>query len=396
MTGLAETPIAPGARILCVDDDPAIGGLLARVLGGRYEVVTANSPAAALGTLATSAPFAVVVSDYRMPGSDGVTLLGQVRELSPDTVRILLTGNGDLDIAMDAVNLGQVFRFLAKPCTPDILRSAVAAAVEQHRLVTAERVLLEQTLRGSVKALTDVIALAQPSAFGRATRVRRHATELAERVGVRDRWPIEIAAMLSQVGAGTLQPVTLERYHAGEPLTEAEQAAIASLPATAERLIADIPRLEAVREILRFQDTPYEDTQDRGSELSFGGERIPIGSRILKIALDFDLLELRGLSSADALETMRLRAGCYDPRLLGEFGTQRMGNTAETAAAALLDMRLAQVRLGMVFATDVRAESGVLLIARGQEVGVSLVDRIRHQWDEFASRCVVSMLVPNG
>jgi hypothetical protein len=73
-----------------------------------------------------------------------------------------------------------------------------------------------------------------------------------------------------------------------------------------------------------------------------------------------------------------------------------MGNTAETAAAALLDMRLAQVRLGMVFATDVRAESGVLLIARGQEVGVSLVDRIRHQWDEFASRCVVSMLVPNG
>jgi response regulator RpfG family c-di-GMP phosphodiesterase len=379
--------------VLCVDDDPAIGGLLGRVLGPRFDVVTATSPAAALATIATTAPFAVVVSDYRMPGSDGVTLLGQIRELSPDTVRILLTGNGDLDVAMDAVNRGQVFRFLAKPCTPDILRSAVGAAVEQHRLVTAERVLLEQTLHGSVRALTDVIALTQPHAFGRATRVRRHATELAERAGIRDRWPIEIAAMLSQIGASALPAATLDRHYAGEPLSEAEQAALATLPATAERVIADIPRLEAVREILRFQDTHYEDSLDRGSTTGFGGERIPIGSRILKIALDFDLLELRGLSSADALETMRHRAGWYDPKLLGEFATLRIGTTSGTA---MEEMRLAQVRVGMVFATDVRADSGVLLIARGQEVGVSLIDRIRHQWDEFAAKCLVSMFVPHA
>src|SRR5262249_28318351 len=152
-------------------------------------------------------------------------------------------GNGDMDIAVDAVNRGQIFRFLGKPCTPDTLRAAVTAAAEQHRLITSERVLLEQTLHGSVKALTEVLALAQPDAFGRATRARRYVTELADHLGERNRWPIEIAAMLSQVGATALSSETLDRYYAGEPLNDVEEVVIKNLPGTAERLIAGIPRL---------------------------------------------------------------------------------------------------------------------------------------------------------
>jgi response regulator RpfG family c-di-GMP phosphodiesterase len=392
MTTTDSTSAGSRPRILCVDDDPAIALLLSRVLQTTFDVVTSDTPAAALVQMTTNGPFAVVISDYRMPGTDGVTLLGQLREIAPDTTRILLTGNGDMEIAVDAVNRGQIFRFLEKPCTPETLRAAAAAAAEQHRLITSERVLLEQTLQGSVKALTEVLALAQPEAFGRATRVRRYVGDLAEAVGERDSWPIKIAAMLSQVGATAVSSSTLERYYAGESLTGDEQRAIAELPATAERLIADIPRLESVREILRFQETRFDGSVDgTPTRPGVAGDRIPRGARMLKIALDFDLLEMRGLSIADALKTMRGRTDWYDPQLLSAF-TELSG--VALSNIAMEDIRLSQVRVGMVFAADVRAETGMLLVARGQEVGVSLVERIRHQWEHFAGKCVVSVLVP--
>jgi response regulator RpfG family c-di-GMP phosphodiesterase len=377
--------------VLCVDDDPHVSGLLTRLLSTTFDVVAANSAPTALGQISGGEPFAVVVSDFRMPGTDGVTLLGHVRELSPDTVRIILTGNGDLETAIAAVNRGQIFRFLEKPCTPDVLRTAVAAAADQYRLVTSERVLLEQTLHGSIKALVNVLALAQPQAFGRATRVRRHAAELAGRVGERDRWPIEIAAMLSQVGCTMLPQATVDRYLAGESLSEDEMKVVAELPATAERVIGGIPRLEAVREILRFQDTQYDGRAvDLPTTFGLSGDRIPRGARMLKIALDFDLLENQGSSVSNALTTMLNRDGWYDPALLAVFGDLR---GAAKTGPSLEQMRLSQVRVGMVFGADLRMENGLLLVARGQEVGVSLMERIRHQWQSFAAKCVVSIVI---
>jgi response regulator RpfG family c-di-GMP phosphodiesterase len=295
-----------------------------------------------------------------------------------------------LETAIAAVNRGHIFRFLEKPCTPDELRTAVAAAAEHHRLVTSERVLLEQTLQGSIKALVNVLALAQPQAFGRSTRVRRHVAGLADRVGERDHWPIEIAALLSQVGCTALPQTTVDRYLAGETLTADEATTIAALPETAEGVIAGIPRLEAVREILRFQDTPFKGRESAPDPLNVSGDRLPRGARMLKIVLDFDLLELQGLSAGDALTTMRNRPGWYDPNLLASFAGLV---DAPASGLSLERMRLSQVQAGMVFAADVRGENGLLLVARGQEVSASLVDRIRYQWRDFAARCAVSMII---
>ncbi|MFM9458667.1 hypothetical protein ACKI1W_47580, partial [Streptomyces europaeiscabiei] len=89
-----------------------------------------------------------------------------------DAAQILLTGYADIQSAISAVNNGRLFRFLTKPCAPAELLAACLAGVEQHRLKTAERVLLEHTLKGSVNALSDVLALANPAAFGRSSSVR--------------------------------------------------------------------------------------------------------------------------------------------------------------------------------------------------------------------------------
>jgi len=122
----------PG-RILLVDDDQLILDGLGLMLRGHFEARTARGGREALDVLRAEGPFAVVVSDLRMPGMDGVEFLARARELSPGTVRVMLTGHGDLDAAMEAVNRGEVFRFLVKPCPAEVLRAALGDALEKHR-----------------------------------------------------------------------------------------------------------------------------------------------------------------------------------------------------------------------------------------------------------------------
>src|SRR6478609_8240703 len=132
-------------RVLFVDDEPNVLTALTRNLRAVFEITSAESGQAALDVLGTTtAPFAVVVSDMRMPKMDGAAFLSRVKELSPLSTRLLLTGDSDIKSAIKAVNEGQIFRFLCKHCPPDTLASAVEAAIEQHALVTAERDIMER------------------------------------------------------------------------------------------------------------------------------------------------------------------------------------------------------------------------------------------------------------
>jgi DNA-binding NtrC family response regulator len=166
-------------RILCVDDDSNLLDGLTRSLRGHYRVETATDATVALENLKTVEPYSVVISDQRMPRMDGVTFPANIRGLAPATVRVLLTGQADMESAIAAVNEGNIFRFLTKPCSTTVMLKTLSACIEQHRLILAEKVLLEQTLRGSIKALIDILSLANPIAFGRATRVRHPRAPLS-------------------------------------------------------------------------------------------------------------------------------------------------------------------------------------------------------------------------
>ncbi len=249
----AAAPARARPRVLCVDDEPLVLEGLRRHLQRRYEVVTAGGGGEGLVAMEGAPPFAVVISDMRMPGMDGAEFLARVRAASPDSTRLLLTGHADFSAALAAVNHGQVFRFLTKPCPPDVMLATVDAAADQHRLVRAERELLEETLTGAVRALSDTLALANPVAFGRATRLHRTVAALCTRLHVSERWPIEVAAQLSQLGGLHLAPAVAEKLADGAPLTPAEQAQADRAPALGDALLARIPRLEPVREILAAQ-----------------------------------------------------------------------------------------------------------------------------------------------
>src|SRR5207253_2334943 len=151
-----------------------------RQLRKKFDLVIAVGGEEGLAAVAERGPFAVIVSDMCMPGLNGVQFLTRVREVAPDSVRMLLTGHADVPSTIGAINEGNIFRFLTKPCTPEAFGKALEAGVEQYRLITAEKDLLEQTLRGSIKVLTELLALANPLAFGKASRVQRLVRRLGD------------------------------------------------------------------------------------------------------------------------------------------------------------------------------------------------------------------------
>ncbi len=348
-----------------MDDEPEVLDGLKANLRRHYDVHTAKSGAIGLATLRDKGPFAVVLSDMRMPAMQGTSFLNRVREAAPETVRILLTGQADLNAAIDAVNEGQVFRFLTKPCPPPQLFRALQDAIRQHRLLTAEKELLEETLFGSIKTLTEILSMVSPTAFGRALRLKVYARKLADTLGARTKWQIEVAAMLSQLGCVTLPNETAEKLYYGHSMTEDEMRMADSLPDFSQRLLRSIPRLEEVREIVLHQKRCFN---------SLGAE-IPLGSRILKVALDYDVLQAQGTSDDDMMTLLRSREGNYDPQVLDALESL-LGEMS--IAGQIQKMYVDDLRAGMIFADDITSVKGSLLIARGNEVTDELLTRLSH------------------
>lgn len=202
-------------RILLVDDDSNVLDGYRRGLSREFLIETATGGDQALPLIEKEGPFAVIVSDMRMPGMSGTRLLSAVKSVAPDTVRIMLTGQADMETAIDAINEGSIFRFLRKPCTREAMAKTLTAALVQYRLVTAEKQLLEQTLSGSIQVLTEVLSLVNPAAFSRAERARRYICHVVQAMKLGNSWQYEVAAMLSQLGCVTLAPETVEALYKG-------------------------------------------------------------------------------------------------------------------------------------------------------------------------------------
>jgi CheY-like chemotaxis protein len=368
-----ETAEGQRPKVLCVDDEAVVVKVLSLQLKRYYDVDTATNGATGLEILARQRDVAVIISDMRMPGMDGATFLSRSREFAPHAVRLLLSGETDMQSAIAAVNQGQIFRFLTKPCPPGTLVGAVAAAIEQHRLVNAERVLLEQTLHGCIKTVIDVLSLADPIAFGRAFRIKQLVSDLAEQLNMPERWQVEMAAMLSQIGSLSLPEVTREKVYYGQQLSSEEEEMMVRVPHVAEQLLRSIPRIEAVRGILAGYTKPFHrldpSTHDTEKEL------VHRGAEILKAATDFDVLIARGNEPGTAVDILRGRQGRHEGAVL-----QALAAVCHTAKRpeSVRELSLAALRVGMVFAEDVKMTTGTLLVARGSEVTAGFVERVRH------------------
>ena len=125
-------------RGFCVDDEESILKGFRLHLRKGFDLFTANSGEDGLRVFDEEGGFAVVLSDMRMPGIDGAVMLSSIKERNADVVTMLLTGHADFESAMSAVNDGNVFRMLSKPCPPERLIQSLYAGLRQHELIVGE------------------------------------------------------------------------------------------------------------------------------------------------------------------------------------------------------------------------------------------------------------------
>ena len=366
-------------RILFVDDDPNLLASFQRSFRKTFEFDTAAGGREALACLAENGPYAVVVCDMRMPGMDGIEVLEEFRRRSPDTVRLMLTGNADQQTAVDAVNRGAIFRFVNKPIPPEDLAPLIEAGLNQHKLVQIERDVLETTVTGAVKVLAEILGMVAPEALGRGQRLRDSVQKFARFLGLTRTWDIELGALLSPIGYASLPPLVL-RKALGESAdySPAETGIVRRIPRVGHDLLAGIPRLKDVAEIVLYQDQHFDGTGFPADGCA--GEAIPLGARILKIIADRATLETDGIVKRKAFETMQLRKGVYDPVLLEKSFScfPDFLNYALSATLPVQTLFVADLKPGHIVVSDIQARSGAVLLSRGSRLSDMIVQRLRN------------------
>ncbi len=349
-------------KILFVDDDPNILSAYQRQLRKQFTVDTAQGGELGLTAIADHGPYSVIVADMGMPGMNGIQFLSKVKEITPDSVRIMLTGNADQQTAMDAINEGNIFRFLTKPCQPEVITKVLTAGIGQYRLITAEKELLEKTLNGSVKVLTDVLALVNPTAFGRTSRIHNLVQTISAEIKTEKPWQIELAAMLSQIGCITMSEETLAKVYHGDNLSEQELQTFQAHPQIGSSLIASIPRLEKVAEIIACKELRFHSPVTPLGTKS--GTDIPLGARMLKLIIDFDSLVTTGMNNAQALETIQKRQGWYDQTLVDAL---KRIIVAEKGVEVKY-VKTHELTPKMILAEDIKTSTGTLFAAQGSHI----------------------------
>ncbi len=401
--------------ILLVDDEANILRALKRVLRREpYRLLTTTDPQEALDLVRKEAP-AVVVSDQKMPRMSGSELLSQVKIVSPDTVRIMLTGYADMHSALAAINEGQVFRFISKPWNDDELREVLRQAAFQNYLVRENRRLMEVTkrqnqelkdlnanlekkvlerteqlhqkhqklkalyrrlqinFRDTVRVFVELTEMYDPFLGGHSKRVATLSRGLAERLEIAgvELNLVEIAAYLHDIGLLGFPKEIYRRSY--ELLKPAQQALFRSHTEIGHALLQKIEFLRQVAVIVRSHHERFDGT---GFPDGYSGADIPIGARIIHLASTFDhLLHRDGVPRDKAVSRIRRLSGvAFDPLVVNVFQDMQTGVTRVATEVAV---DLADLKEGMQLARDVNTASGRMLMAKGAELTAAHIQRLQ-------------------
>ena len=423
MTESPESSPASGAApmqatILCVDDEPNILSALRRLFRGvGLQVRTAVGGAAGLLVLEAE-PIDLVISDMRMPEMDGTEFLQQVRQRWPDTVRLLLTGYSEVSSIIEAINRGEIYRYISKPWDDNdiilIVRQALerkamecetkrleALTVAQNEELKSLNASLEQRVAQrtaelstandklksnfvtSIKIFSTLIEMRGGGLAGHSRRVADLSRKLALRLKLDNKLvqDIFIAGLLHEIGKVGFTDELLSTP-LGE-MTPAQQDAYRNHIVQAEQLLMPLPDLKIPTEIIGGQFERYDGTgfPDKLSE-----QNIPIAARILAVASDFDSLQIgtmtrKKLTADDAKVIISHGAGKrFDPAVVQALLALLSGDVPETAAKnSRREVALTSeaMQSGMVLSRDLITPSGLLMLSTNHVLDARLIQKIR-------------------
>ncbi len=404
----ALTPASP-APILIVDDEPVIVMALEQILRqAHFDVVTTSNPMVALEEL-RKREFSVVVSDQRMPGLSGLELLAQARQLRPRTTRILITAVLSLDTVIEAINRGEIYRFIVKPWLRAKFLASIANGVQRYELLCQNEDLREATqnmnkqlvkLNRSLEQQVQLVAQQNqqlaglnqaleanffrslelcvhtmetfyPSLGNQARRVAELCKAIATVLGLppQDARVLESSARLHDIGLVGIPRQLIRRWqeNPGE-LTSAEVSLIQQHPILGQDLAAFGSGLEAVGEVIRGHHERFEGT---GYPDELRGENISWLARLLAVAVAY-CSTLK--PSAEALDEVKRGAGsAFDPdavrALLRALPLASLPRKER-------EVTLAELRPGMVLARGIYTSRGLLLMPEGQHLSGIYIEKL--------------------
>lgn len=358
-----QTTVAPNTNrnILLVDDEQAVLDGVARRLGQDYQMTLANDPTRALDMLSSSQRFSVILTDMQMPGMDGLTFIRRAREISPQSVFLMLTGNQDLPTATRALNEGQVFRYFTKPCASADLRAGLDAALQQWELLQAERELLQRTFVGSVNILCDIMGIAQPLLTVINERMQRLIRSACATLGWPAHWEYLVAGKLALVGFVLIKPEAFASFLSNRPLSESDKKLYFGALETSAQLLTKIPRLERIAALVRRM-AQTDGLLPPGAEGDSSCD-VQSGGTMLGLALAH-VIGTRKFGIDPACNTAaRQLYWSPDSRLMQVFRDQ--DKRILTSSGMTKQLHLSQLSAGMVLAEDINVSANHIALRAG-------------------------------
>jgi putative nucleotidyltransferase with HDIG domain len=422
--------------LLFVDDEPSILSALRRLFRPHgYTILMAESGDEGLEIIARE-HVDLVISDMRMPIMDGARFLEQVRLRQPSAVRILLTGYADISSTIDAINCGEIYRYIAKPWDDNDIVLLVRDALERSRLerenarllaltrqqndelrdlnASLEQKVQERTaeLRQTmsfleqahqnlkknfvaiVKVFSSLIEL-RGNIGGHSHRVAELARALALRVGMSEGESQEVVlgALLHDIGKMGLPDNILAKPF--NLLSVEERALFMKHPVSGQMMLLEI---EQMKNVARFIRSHHESFDGKGFPDRLSGLEIPLGVRVLSVANDFDALQAgtlvsRPLTPADALRYLVDNKGKrYDPSIVDAFIA--LQNEKGPGEPAILPLRSGHLKAGMTLAGDLLHQDGYLLLAKGFVLSDSVIEQLRKLESSDGRQLVIHVLGP--
>lgn len=412
MPNLPPIPDPPGARRLLVVDDEEIVLVALRetLVRAGYEVVATGDAGQAVEWLREGS-FSTIITDQQMPRMTGLEFLAQAKRIQPDATRILITAVLNLSTVIEAINTGEIYRFIIKPWLREEFLAAVESAVQRYALVSGNAALraaalgmnerlevlnrqlqeqvarvaeqnrqletlnqsLDQNLQRSVELCVRTMETFYPTLGSQARRVFELGRSMAATAGLpaEERRALEIAAWLHDIGlVGVPRRLIRGWEQAPESLNEAERAVIEHHPILGEELATFVEPLEPVRSAIR---THHERFDGKGYPARLQGDEIPWLGRLLAVAVAY------AESHHDhqtTVEIIRQRSGAaFDPEAVLIF-LRSLPRAAIPRRQR--EVSLAELRPGMVLAKGIYTSNGILLVPDGHELSEPYIDKLRN------------------
>lgn len=384
-------------------------GLRETLVRAGYQVRTSSNPLPALELLQQE-QFAVIISDHQMPQMTGLEFLALAKQIQPDATRILITAVLSLDTVIDAINKGEIYRFIVKPWLREELLATVKNAVQRYELLCKNALLqattlamnekltklnqelearvkevaeqndrlgkfnvaLNDNLRRSIELCLHTMETFYPTLGSQARRVHGICEVLGKSLNLpaEQQEAFEISAWLHDIGLVGIPRHIIRKWQVEpEKLSEQELELIHKHPIVGQELAQFVQNLQSVGEIIRSH---HERFDGQGYPDEMMGQQIPWLGRLLAVVVGF--AEGRHLQDNDAIEAIKVNSGrAYDPEAVRAF--LRVLPTAKVPQRQR-EVLLSELRPGMILARGIYTPNGILLIPKGQELSGPSIDKL--------------------